>query len=122
MRENKMAFAHLRVRLPEADKQFLADLSAKLGKRINISRAVKYLIEKEKASASASDIYPETREKIAVIAKMLRRTTAQVTEEAIETILEMIESERLPLMVLELRLVKTYAKNLNRNGARSKRS
>jgi hypothetical protein len=121
MRDKKMAYAHLRVRLPEADKTFLGQLSRKQGGKPNISRAVKHLIEKEKASASMLEIYPETRAKIERIAKMLRRSTAQVTDEAFETILEMINHDRPPLLVLELRLVKTYGKDLNGVASRHKR-
>jgi hypothetical protein len=113
MRDKKTAYAHLRVRLPESDKDFLGELSRKQGGKPNISRAVKHLIEKERASVSTLEIYPETRAKIERIAKMLRRTTAQVTDEAFETIIEMINHERPPLLVLELRLVKTYGKDLN---------
>lgn len=115
-----MAYAHLRVRLPESDKDFLGELSRKQWGKPNISRAVKHLIEKEKASASMIEIYPETRAKVERVAKMLRRTTAQVTDEAFETILEMINHERPPLLILELRLVKTYGKDLNGAAPRHK--
>ncbi len=114
MADKKKAYAHLRVRLPESDKIFLGELSRKQGDKLNISRAVKHLIEKEKLSGSMLEIYPETRVKIERIAKMLRRSNAQVIDEAFTTILELIKCERTPLLILELRLVKTYGKDFDR--------
>ena len=111
--KKKAAYAHLRVRLPESDKTFLGKLSRQQGGKPNISRAVKHLIEKEKASASLLEIYPQTRTKIDRLAKMLRRTPAQVTDEAFDAILEMMNNERPPLLILELKLVKTYGKDLD---------
>ena len=108
---DKRACAHLRVRLPEEDKAFLGALSKKQGGRPNISRAVKLLIEKEKSSATMIEIYPETRAKIERVAKMLRRTSPQVIDESFDTILEMIDNEKVPLLVMELRLVRAYGKN-----------
>lgn len=114
MANNKKAYAHLRVRLPESDKAFLGELSRKQGDKLNISRAVKHLIEKEKLSGTTLEIYPETRAKIERIAKMLRRSKAQVVDEAFVTILELINSDDPPLLVMELRLVKTYGKDFDR--------
>ena len=108
---DKRACAHLRVRLPEEDKAFLGALSKKQGGRPNISRAVKLLIEKERSSATMIEIYPETRAKIERVAKMLRRTSSQVIDESFDTILEMIDNEKVPLLVMELRLVRAYGKN-----------
>ena len=109
---DKRACAHLRVRLPEEDKAFLGALSKKQGGRPNISRAVKHLIEKERSSASMVEIYPQTRAKIDRVAKMLRRTRSQVIDESFDSILDMIDNEKkVPLLVMELRLVRAYGKN-----------
>ena len=102
--------AHLRVRLPEADKEFLGDFAKKQWGRPNISRAVKQLIEKEKSRSTMIEIYPCTRVKIERLAKLLRRSDAQVIEDSVEGILAMIEEDKVPLLVMELRLVRTYSK------------
>jgi len=110
---DKSACAHLRVRLHEADKEFLGRLSKKEGGKPNISRAVKQLIEREKLRSTMIEIYPQTREKIERLANLLRRSNAQVIDEAVESILAMMEDDKVPLLVMELRLVKTYAKSLS---------
>jgi predicted DNA-binding protein len=107
---DKSACAHLRVRLHETDKEFLASLSQREGGKSNISKAVKQLIEREKLRSTMIEIYPHTREKIERLTKLLRRTDAQVIDESVESILAMIEDDKVPLLVMELRLVKTYSK------------
>lgn len=109
---DKTARAHLRVRLHESDKDFLGNLSKKQGGKPNISRAVKQLIEREKLRSTMIEIYPETREKIERLARLLRRSDAQVIDESVESILALMEDDKVPLLVMELRLVKTYSKRL----------
>jgi hypothetical protein len=108
---DKTTCAHLRVRLPEADKDFLSDLAKKQWGKPNISRAVKDLIEKEKSRSTMIGIYPATRVKIERLAKLLRRSDAQVIEESVDSILAMMEEDKVPLLVMELRLVRNYTKS-----------
>lgn len=111
---DKIAHAHLRVRLLEADKAFLGALSCREGGKPNISRAVKQLIEKERSRCTTVEILPATRAKIQKLSKLLRRSDAQVINDAVDGILAMLEDDKLPLLVMELRLVRTYTKPLRR--------
>ncbi len=107
---DNIAHAHLRVRLPEADKAFLGSLSSREGGKPNISRAVKQLIEKERLRCTTVEILPSTRAKIQRLSKLLRRSDAQVINDAVDGILAMIDNDKTPLLVMELRLVRTYSK------------
>jgi len=107
---DKIVHAHLRVRLPEADKAFLGSLSCREGGKPNISRAVKKLIEKERSRGTTVEILPSTRAKIQRLSKLLRRSNAQVINDAVDGILAMKDNDKTPLLVMELRLVQTYAK------------
>ncbi len=108
MSEKSAGYAHLRVRISESDKSFLRSLSAKNGSRPNISRAVKLMIEKTREGREPLSIPKSTLRDIQCLAKALRRTPAQVTHESIAAILEMIDDDQIPLIVMELRLAKKY--------------
>ena len=100
--------AQLRVRLSKDDMDFLIQLAHKLPGRANISQVVKDLIHNAREGAYALPLSMESQQKLESMALLLRRSPDLVVADALDAVESLSDDDEPPLLVLELKLIKTH--------------
>jgi predicted DNA-binding protein len=104
----------LRVRLNPADHERLAQLALKRDKGGTVSEVVRNAIEQllgndgEGSDITLGGISNSTRDHLFALAKELNRTPAQVLEDCVEGIFDLVEKKATPLIAQELELRRKY--------------
>jgi len=113
MSSGSQASAHLRVRLRQDDMDFLRQLAKQQKGRPNISRVIKQLIENARKNSYSVALDLSAQKKIKSMAQLLRRTPNQVISDAIDAVESLVKHDEPPLLVMELKLIKTYQKRMS---------
>lgn len=99
---------------------FLIHLAKGQPGKPNVSRVVKDMISKARDNAYALPLGADVQKKLDAMALTLRRSPEIIVAEALEAVESLSENDEPPLLVMELKLVKSH-RNRSKNSARAKK-
>src|SRR5579863_4260256 len=110
----------LRVRVHDGQREGLLEIASARGKGETLSDVVRLAIEKLISPTSSNqqdtrlvNITPLCEKRIEELARKLDRNPAQVVEDCVDGILDILEGKKVPLIVLELELRRKYITRKN---------